>query len=905
MTPQIATRSVNQFSSDCEGWGGYSPAWWSILLLFSILTFLGSAAAALTGDSLDGDSQESAVAALAPLALATATIQVPDGSQWSRTFPENTLLVGVVMNGVEVGTLEVVRDGERFFIPLEAFAELSGCDLEFDEAIVRLVTPLGAVEFSQEDLVEILGITYLTQDTIVTKLATPIVFDSEEFALVFDLPWWRETGVQPDIETVGIIPDATPPAASISALRSDIMYTENDGRDFFSNSTVINGRIAGGRWRIRYFDDFADTHNLREYAWLRTFGQNLVLVGQQRLNLHPVLQSFEFTGYQQAWTNQPLDLYYISPDPRELLPRRLQSVSTFRGSGPPGGYAALHVDGILLARQSIGLDGAYEFLDVPIQSRQLSTIEVYIFDRHNPAVPIAIHEKTQRNSEFMLGEGAVVHMGGLGLSGNLVQQHIDENFSSEFAGFYQWRYGATENFTLETAFQQDAGQSQLMGGFVARFVSDTVVSLGIGVSDEQAWGYEFSLEHYRGRRRVLGRSQIFQDDYRAKDTLETYDHYLEVGYSPGRNFDVSLIGRSRLAGDNETSFVLPAFSWWPTSSLSLRARPDTFGDYRFDLFYRLGPKARLTISHHERTIADMTYNLGRQVRLSAGVEHGSDLADRYFTTISWDGFGSRQPSITAGLSWSNNESGYRASGQITLLPGILGRLDYQDDPVTIDTQGRRARRLVIGVNIDMAFARGRVVPANTFSQRGDRGAIAGRIYVEAPKGFPDYRLDNLVILVDGRPRGRTLYGGSFFIGSLQPGIYRVRLDTENLPLELVQSDATIVAEVGAGAVTTIDFTVHPEFGIAGRLTDAVGRRIAGLSLVIIDSDGNRIGAAVSDRFGLYRIDGLAPGHYTLQVADGALPGQPEGPPSLALEITDDFLFGQDLVVPFEVPGPTD
>ena len=57
----------------------------------------------------------------------------------------------------------------------------------------------------------------------------------------------------------------------------------------------------------------------------------------------------------------------------------------------------------------------------------------------------------------------------------------------------------------------------------------------------------------------------------------------------------------------------------------------------------------------------------------------------------------------------------------------------------------------------------------------------------------------------------------------------------------------------------------------------------------------RAASAVTDRFGLYRMDGLSPGRYTLavQVRDPHAAGAPEG----VVVLTDDFLFGQDLVLP--------
>ena len=51
----------------------------------------------------------------------------------------------------------------------------------------------------------------------------------------------------------------------------------------------------------------------------------------------------------------------------------------------------------------------------------------------------------------------------------------------------------------------------------------------------------------------------------------------------------------------------------------------------------------------------------------------------------------------------------------------------------------------------------------------------------------------------------------------------------------------------------------------------------------------------SDRFGLYRIDGLAPGTYlaTVRAVDGAAPATSA---TRELTVADDFLFNQDLVL---------
>ena len=85
-----------------------------------------------------------------------------------------TILVGVLMQQREVGTLQVQADGENYLIPLEPFAELTGCKVEYPaRGMAKLTTPLGAVAlYNDEDLHESHGTVYIRQETIETKLAS-------------------------------------------------------------------------------------------------------------------------------------------------------------------------------------------------------------------------------------------------------------------------------------------------------------------------------------------------------------------------------------------------------------------------------------------------------------------------------------------------------------------------------------------------------------------------------------------------------------------------------------------------------------------------------------------------------------------------------------------------------------
>ncbi len=835
---------------------------------------------------------------------ATSRIAVYAAPEASSTQPlsRQVLLVGIILSGREVGALEVLRsepgaeDG-GFLVPLEPLVEWIGCSLvDLDDGILGLETPLGSIDFEPADIVEIDGVRYLSADAIENKLATPVVFDEVEFALRFDLPW-RRSEEEEEAPAMPLVADVRAPRTSLSTVRFDAQYSDSDftGERFDSN-TLLAGRALGGRWQARVQDDFAGNQRWQDYAWLRRDGNRLWLAGHQRVQLHPLLPGLELTGGQVAWTNRPLALFSRVGRPGELLPRRLRPVDSYEGTGPAAGLAELRIDGRVIARRTIGLDGRYGFYDVPLPNRQLTQVEVYVYDRHDLAVPVSIHERTRSTSEFLLPDGVSLHQGGAGYGGNLAQDALDGAGGAEAAGFYQARWGLREGFTVEAAAQRSAERLQLMAGFVARLHRSLVFSLGLGQADG-ASGYSLELDGLWPRWRLRGRSQLHQAGFRSDGSEETFDHVADVRYAASPRLELGLVGRSRQQPGQRSEFLLPAVAWRPRPGLSFRVRPDEEGDYVGDLSWRVSRRSRFAAHHQdERTFLDFSQRLGRRYDLFAGVQRGGDLAQRYSVALRHAGRGHRRTSWTVGGIFAEEELGFRLAASTALVPGVLLRLDWEDDPLPFDARGSRNRQLLVGLTTDLTWSGGRLLPARSLAIRDDRGAVAGRVRIDAP-GSQSYPLADLWIRIDGRAGGRTVPGGSFFIGNLPEGVYRLELDRENLPIELAPERIAVAAEVAGGAVTRVEFLVRPEFGIAGRVTGSGGAFLAGVRVELLDAGGRAVASAVTDRFGLYRIDRLPIGRYVLKISPESIPGAVDELPSRPIEIADDFLFGQDLVLP--------
>jgi len=527
------------------------------------------------------------------------------------------LLVGAIVGGREAETFEVLREGDVFHIPLTALADTCGCEIAVREDGEFIVTPLGAKQIEPSAITEVDGVRYITERFLRAELGTQVEFVEELYALRFIFPWTpgaalRTTTIEdgPELQA-----DDLPASLSLASLRLNANYTRRPGEVLSMVNTLLHGRVAAGRWRLRASESFSGAANLQEYAWTRTFGQNLVLAGHQRISLHPLLGSMEMTGLQGAWTNQPLETFALSAQPSELLPRTLRSATTIVGRGPAAGIAQLRIDGIPVQVRTITLNGVYEFIDVQLPSRQSSRIEVYVYDRFDRSAPLEIHDHTRGVSDQLLPAGAALVMGGAGRQGNyfgdLIADRADRGFGIG-TGFVQSRYGLTDRLTVEAAVQTRGDKRQALVGLAGSFGRHFVGSAAIATSGG-AMGWDLDVQGYFSRWRVTGRSQQTGEGFGGAFGTARHDHYAEVEFRPTGSLDVALVAASRYDGLVSTEYVLPAVSWQPTARTWLRARPDAFGRYRLDFSWSFVDTSRLTAAY-----IDGNTNVGVSSSLSPG-----------------------------------------------------------------------------------------------------------------------------------------------------------------------------------------------------------------------------------------------------------------------------------------------
>jgi hypothetical protein len=818
------------------------------------------------------------------------------------------LLLGVLINEQEVGSLEVVPEGKTLLIPLSDFARIAGFTVEnIDGGKTQLKTPLGVVTLTESDLKKINGITYISDALLKEKLLTDVELITSDLALNVNLPWRRGSGESSN-QAIDLKPEVRPPSSSFSNLRQELNYYSNSGNTNWRSSTLLGGRLADGAWRLRLDNNFVNQPQLSEYFYFKRSGQLLYQIGRQQIGLNPLATSLNFTGAQIGYTNLPADRLNTNYSATELLPRRSQAVQTFRGLVPPASFVQLRVGGIAVAQQQVGLSGEYEFLDINLPTGQSNEIELFIFDRNNFSVPAEIRSLRLNASDLLLPSGGNVQLAGLGVTGNYIQNNLLDDFSStqsgRFTGFYQIRQGLSDNLTLESSVQLLPETTQAQAGFAWRLANPVILSANIGSSRGEL-GYAANLDIQLDGWQILGVSELYPTGYFSSNdqSRDRRNNALDVKYKFSNNFNLGFISRSYQNQSESSTYILPTFSFRPLSNLSLRGTPDYLGNYSLNAFYQPTSNSRLSFNSFGNVYTtDFGYNLNRDYLLSFGTESGGDLATRFTLGLNYSSPSLSGLSWRLGLGYRDGEIGPVVGASMRVLPGLFARVDYQAIPSRNRNiiGGIGDDRLTISLVSDLSFAGGRVSPAEYSSVGKDRGAIAGRMMVEDGSNGADLS-GGLVHVYNNR--GRNVGGaridsqGNFFVGNLREGNYIVQLDPDELPIEIALRKTSIVAEVAGAAVTQLDFPVRLEYGMAGRITDVTGQPMSEVEVELINAEGKRVSTTMTDQFGLYRLDGVPVGNYTLRVP--AQEGITKGItlPNLPVAINKDFIYDQNLKLP--------
>ncbi len=816
---------------------------------------------------------------------ADAALPAPPG--YIAESQHQTQVAGLILDGNDTGAsvrlLPLARGG--YAVELDQFARRIGTLVQVQGPLLLLPTPLGTAQLQSAEAIRHDGKRYFSIAKLAAKLGARIVFDEQEFALKVDLPWNPGGNAQASVLTTAQVkPDIYAPSLSLSSWHSEAYYTRLGNSGALSSYTDLGGALGPGFWRLRYYTNPGGRNRLTDYGWILDQGNGRWLLGNDQLALDPLLPYADLTGVQYAWTNQPALVYGEAAGANQFVASQLQGGRVIRGSdGPPGGIAELRINGRAVARTAIRLDGTWAFRDVLLRGDQ--RVEVALYQRFGDGTPLRIEQVSVANSAQALPAGTIISYGGAGADGNPLDPAVGTH---GLGGFYQLRYGLDQRWTLGSTVQRTLGQNYGIVNAVGGFGALGTWGLTLGRNGSAgAW----SLSGQGQTRNLSWTGYAIQRgaNYFPGYLQSSYDRFATLGWNASPDLGLNLSGRDAYDPifGQRIRFVKPGFSWRPFDSLGVSAQPDYFGNYAWNANWLPGPRDQVSLSRYSGVSqAQWQHSFSDGYSSTLSATHDGYLGTRYSALLSSLWRGPRPVLWTAGVLQGRGRFGYLLDAAVEAIPGLSAHLQVQNDPLIAAQPGQNGLLVQFVLVADFAVTPSGLVRGGMGSYAARQGSIAGRVSGKLPANVHWSDLAGVPLLVDGRPRGRLDADGHYLIADLPPGVYRVQLDAEHLPIDLVPDRKAPWVQVRAGVTTTANFHISLQLGFAGRITRGA-TPLANASIEILDARGNIVQRTDSDAWGYYRIDGLMPGTYRVRVAGS----------TRVVTLTRSFLFQQNLALP--------
>lgn len=837
--------------------------------------------------------------------------QKPVGTVSRLDEKEEVLLAGLYINGNDAGTITIYRENGEYWIPWDLFLEQTQLKaIGEEEGQTIYPTSIGTIRFKSDTLKSFENTRCVSFTSLKQLFRVFPSFNQSLYAVVLTIPW-RPGAPQLQTSKTQPLPDIKAPGSSLSFFRieSDCMYnfTEKPDKNLLFET---GGRILGGSWDITLEGDPEKEMVPGHYHWT-TWNKNLAFrAGTGTADMYSLISDNTFTGVQFGWSNRSIQRYLDVErysDSEIFLALDRTQLRTIEGEGPPAGIAELRLDGKITARQRITLEGKFIFRNVRM-SGDLRKTEVYIYERSLAEKPLMVLDFTQTVASRTLPGGELLVRGGAGRTGNILDP---DNEKRENTFFGQLQYGISNRLTLEVGAQHnnETGSTDLFAGTILSLGSNWTTAL-YGAESNNHHALEFRLDgsgkSWRSSWWSSMKNRFFGTDSAAEETV----HTLNFSMQPFRNMTLSLYGRSEKE-DNVLirEYLLPGIHWNVLPMIQVSAIPNEDEQYRYEAQFRFSAENNLRISYEQDLIsADFFQDLSDNLKLRVIDEYALKTRDNVTTCyFDWYPGENRYDLIETGISCSGGRFGFSGSWSKYINAGLRFALRYSynmnnaqaldiDELSFIDTASEPAQYLACALTWDIGWSGRRLYPINRTAVSITRGGIAGRLAIDDEDGsHSSSDINNVSILLNGKSMEQKQIDGSFFIGNLRPGIYRVSVDPEKLPVELVVDQKTLNVEVKSGTVTPVDLSVHALYGVAGRLTDSAGKGIPNVMVEITGNDGSPVQKCNSNDFGYYRAEKLRPGHYRVTVV--SVNGMPVSDSvSRPFTIKDDYLFNIDLTI---------
>ncbi len=722
-----------------------------------------------------------------------------------------------------------------------------------------------------------LGLVFATPD-LQTLFGVTAKFDINEYAIELEVPWLNQSKDSVDETETPILleglPRLTPAKLNIAAFEQKVNASGTETRSpSYRGDLAAVGSAFGGSWFIRTeqrnLQDW-QTWKIADAQFLRQTNQADYILGSQESfwQTQGTDEYWGFTFIQRRGFAPPQFFGAGSTDPRQ----RLQAGSigrTISGKAEPGTLVRLtqSFGNRVIAEVLVDSSGIYRFENIK-GSNQFAggSYRVLLYPQGRLTAQPEIREASFSSVPGQLPAKTSAYI----VSGGLRRLNSDSENSgllgtfSDFRGGIAGRWGLSENLTVGLGGVYDESARAMAELFYRPSNVPLQVAASALTGDEWLWNADIRYDP--------------SPSVSAAFTSDRYSNRLNLDWrvSPGFTLFANSDSRSGIAGGVQLNFSSKdAFTF-------ARASLDTENRLRWNLLQRLGRLELAQRGNEVGTLSELTYNLS-QDRFS---NTGSSLLLSYETqsqnrsdNLLNLGWRYRSPEQTndgsylweaqVGYGIGSQGSGPMVTLSSAILPGLLLRGRYQGVSVTSD-QGSFSIDLVSSLNTQGGISPGDrhsnylrtqggllIQPFFDRNSNGKRDA-GEKIYTENVESLFVINNRSISYFKPDIRRDRTSV-------RLAPGTYRLDIDPSGFPADWQTTVDALAVDVVAGSYTPVLIALTRSYSRSGVVTDAQGNAVAGARVEAIDSNSGKRGFSITNDAGVYYLESLQQGNYTLQI----------------------------------------
>lgn len=815
---------------------------------------------------------------------AETTAQLPEKIEGFTTFPvginidNRNVISGILVRGKEDGSQAI--SFENWLLPYDTVIQvlrlnvttLADGQLEVrSPGIVTRINPqtllndpeLGLV-FSVADLQNLFGVD--------------ATFDIVEYAIVLEVPWLnlsRRNIGDPELPLIfDGLTEINPAKFNIAAAEQRIFASgsANTSTDFSGDFLAV-GTIFDGSWFIRtnqpQLDSF-EQWRISEAQFLRQTNQADLFLGSQPTFWQSSETSdyWGFTYIQRQGFTPPQNFYAGTSDPRQRL-QSSQIGRTITGRTEPGSLVQL-VQGFgnrILGEIFVDSSGIYRFEDVKTNDLSFnSNYQVFIYPEGRLTAAPEIRDASFSTvpGQIPAGASAWIVSGGLRREVTTALNTSLLGDFSEFRGGVAGRWGLSENLTLGLGGVYD----ESFQGLAELFYRPDNFPLEVAVS--ALGGEDLDL--------IANIRYDPTKNLRATFSSDRFSNRFNVNWNVVRGLSLFATTDSR----NPTSAGFQANYSRRNFFAFARASLDTESNLRWNLLQRFGQLELNQRGNEVGTFSELSYNLSG----SRFFDLGHSLLLNYDTraqnsgdnllTMGWRYRSDDRASdgnylweAQAGYGMGSQGNGLVASLGTTVIPGVLLRGRYQGVSLTSD-ESSFSIDLVSSLNFQGGISPGDRrsnylrtqggLLIKTFLDKNNNGQQdPGEEYYTDPEGA--------MVSVNNQPVKslRAEVGSDRTKLRLTPGKYRIDIDPAGFPPDWRAETDAFAVNVVAGSYTRIMIPLTQSYSFSGVVTNAEGNALAGARLEAISTGTGKRSFSVTNTAGVYYLEGLQQGEYTLLV----------------------------------------